>query len=663
MKVFAIIFSFCALCTNGQIYAQNNEVLMTIGDETITTQEFLNVYHKNNIKGEPIDQNTLEEYLELYINFKLKVKEAEYMGLDTVQEFKRELAGYRNQLAQTLLTDKEVTEQLIKEAYKRMQKDIRASHILIRLDRNALPEDTLKTYNKIMALRDRIKKGESFADVATEASEDQSARDSEATDRRPAVRGNAGDLGYFTALDMLYPFETGAYNTKVGEVSMPIRTNFGYHLIKVTDKKPAMGRVQVAHILKSIPRNADENTKNEKKEEINNIYKRLQNGESFADLAQRYSDDKGSGANGGVLPWFGVNRMVPDFIVAVSKLDINEISKPIKTMYGYHIIKLLDQEKPGTFEEMYPDLKSRIARDPRAKLSKELFIEKVKKENNFKEYDNALADFFKIVDDSIFYGRWDVSLAKDLDKKMFSIGNKVITQQDFAKYLDERQSPRTKTNVKAYLISIYNDFVNEKCMAYEDSMLEEKNPEFRALMQEYRDGILLFELTDRKVWSKAIKDTAGIKEFYQTIKHNYLWPERLNATIFICNDEKTTKRARRHVARAARRNTPNQVVIDRLNRRNPEAVKIESNFYAKGDSKIIDEIEWQEGLSKNINIGNDVVFVMVYEVLQPEPKDISEVRGLVTAEYQNYLEKKWIEELREKYPVKVNRDVFLKIIE
>ena len=640
------------------LFSQDKETLMTIAGEKVSKSEFLNVYYKNNIKGEPIDKKTLDEYLDLFINFKLKVKEAEALGLDTVNAFIKELAGYRKQLAQTLLTDKDVSERLIKEAYDRMLFDVRASHILIRVDNNSSPKDTLEAYNKVIKLRNRIVKGESFEKVAVEASEDQSARDSEATDKRPAMKGNGGDLGYFTALDMVYPFENGAYSTKIGEVSMPVRTAFGYHLIKVTDKKPAMGKVQVAHILVSVPKNASEEVVAQKKAEADKIYDSIIKGKSFEDLAQKYSDDKGSGSKGGVLPWFGVNRMVPEFIETVALLkNNNDVSKPIRTLYGFHIIKLLDKKGIDTYENLYSELKSRVARDPRSNLSKEVFIARVKKEYNFAEELNNLNPLYKIVTDSVFVGKWKFDSTISLNEMLFKLADKTFTQKDFANYLLSHQSSRTKENIENYVNSVYNSYVDESCINYEDSRLEIKDTDFRNLMKEYRDGILLFELTQEKVWSKAINDTTGLKSFYETVKQNYMWPTRLNASIFICQDAKVAKKARSMAKSAIKKGLPNQYVLDKMNINNPNSLKIESNFYSKGESAIIDSIEWKENISADKNIGKDVVFVVVHEVLKPEPKNLSDVKGLVTAEYQNYLEKKWIAELKTKYPVKVNQEV------
>lgn len=653
-----VTLSFLMMVCSLNLFSQTDEVLMNIAGENITKAEFLNVYYKNNIKGEPIDKKTLDEYVELFINFKLKVKEAEALGLDTVGEFVKELAGYRKQLAQTLLTDKDVTEHLIREAYDRMLFDIRASHILIRLDQNASPKDTLEAWNKITKLRQRIMKGEAFDKVAIEGSEDQSARDSEASDRRPAMKGNGGDLGYFTALDMVYPFETGAYNTKVGDVSMPVRTSFGYHLIKVTDRKPAMGRVQVAHILIGTSKTATDDQNNSKKTLADSVYDMLMNGASFEDMAMKYSDDKGSGAKGGVLPWFGVNRMVPEFIETVGTFkNNNDVSKPIKTMYGYHIIKLIDKKPIDSYENLYPELKSRVSRDPRSNLSKDMFIARIKAEYNFSENLNNLKPFYSIVTDTIFSAKWSLETAQGLNDKLFELAGKTFTQYDFAIYLNVQQSNRAKEDIESYVNSVYNLFVDETCINYEDSRLEIKNADFRNLMKEYRDGILLFELTQQKVWSKAINDTLGLEEFYQTVKQNYMWPVRLNASIYICKDATVAKKARKLAAKQYKKNLSNDFIIEKINLKDSHALKIESNFYAKGDSEVIDGIEWKKGLSPNKQMGNDVVFVSTHEVLSPEPKNLSDVKGLVTAEYQNHLEKQWIAELRAKYKVTVNAAV------
>ena len=529
---------------SGSFAQQNNDpILLKIAGENISKSEFLRVFQKNNLKDQAIDKKALDEYLELYINFKLKVKEAIELGLDTAREFKSELNGYRSQLAQPLLVDKDVTEELISEAYKHMQYDIRASHILIKVDKNANPADTLIAYNKIISLRKRILAGESFEKIASESSDDPSAKDVPATNERPAYKGNGGDLGYFSAFDMIYTFEDGAYNTKVGEISMPIRSDYGYHLIKVTDKKNAMGKVQIAHILISMAQNpsADEIKNIQKK--IDEINAKLKSGTSFEDLVKEYSDDKGSVSKGGVLPEFGVNRMIPEFIVGISKLEKpGDISEPIQSKYGWHILKLINKQGIKSFDELKNDIKQKVSKDERSNKSKESFLAKLKVEYKFTENTKTIKDFYKVVTDSIFNNSWKAEEAKMLIAKMFSIGEKTYTQTDFAEFLAVKQEKVATQSIESYVNNRYKEWQEYLLFRYADSKLEEKNIDFKVLMQEYHDGILLFDLTDRNVWSKAIKDTVGLKEFHQKNALNYMWGERLDAVIFTFKHGKVTEK-------------------------------------------------------------------------------------------------------------------------
>jgi len=303
--ILVLMLSISILFSNSS-FSQNKKVLLSIGDEKITVGEFNNVYDKSNSQGDVIDKKTMEEYLDLYINFKLKVKEALDLRMDTNSAFISELDGYREQLAKPYFVDESINEDLFAEAWDRKQKDVRASHILIKIDENASPEDTLIAYNKIMEIRNRIMNGENFGDLAVEMSEDPSARDREATGRRPFMRGNKGDLGYFSVFDMVYPFESGAYSSKIGEVTLPIRTQFGYHLIKLTDKKNAMGQAQVAHIYFIIPPEATSADSLRVEKKANKVYQEILDGKAYNDAVAEYSEDKGSAKQGGILPWFGV---------------------------------------------------------------------------------------------------------------------------------------------------------------------------------------------------------------------------------------------------------------------------------------------------------------------------------------------------------------------
>ena len=650
MKQF-LIFALMTAFTAG-IFAQspsNDPVLLKIENENVTRSEFEKVYRKNNSKDAAFDSKSLHDYLDLYINYKLKVKEAEDMMLDTSQAFVNELSGYRKQLAQPYLTDREVSDHLIKEAYDRLQYDVKASHILIKVPADALPKDTLEAFNKAIKVRERLVKGADFAAVARELSDDPSAKD------------NGGDLGYFTAMQMVYPFESAAYNTKPGSISMPIRTNFGYHIIKTADKRPAQGEVQVAHIMVKLPKPYSTEDSTNAATKINEIYSKLKAGESFKELALKHSDDQGSARNEGVLPWFGTGRMVPEFEKASFELkDKGEFSKPFQTSYGFHIVKLVDKRGLPSFEEKQADLKAQIARDSRADVSKKSFVDRIKKENNFKEYTAAKEEIFKAVDSTLMNGNWNAEKAGLKDKPLFSLGEKTFTQKDFAEYLQSNQISKPGYTPQMIANASYNQFVEDKVIAYEESMLDKKYADFRSLMQEYRDGILLFDLTDQKVWSKAVKDSTGLKEFYEKNKENYMWPERVNAVIYVANTPEVAANTRKLLKK---KGITREELLKQINNDSQLNLTIREGKYAKGENDIVDEIAWQKGLSTDIKKDGSVIFVDVKEVMPAQPKKLEECRGLVTSDYQAQLEKQWIETLKKKYTVEVNQEVLQSMIQ
>lgn len=638
--------------------AGNDEVLMTIAGSKVSVGEFLNIYQKNNVRNEPIDQKSLNEYLDLFINFKLKVKEAEDLGLDTVTAFQTELAGYRDQLAKPYFTDSATLDRLIREAYERSRTDIRASHIFVRVKPDALPEDTLAAFKKIMAVKARLDKGEDFKKLAAEESEDPSARDRLATPQQPALRGNYGDLGYFTVFDMVYPFESAAYTTPLNQVSKPVRTEYGYHLIKVTETHPALRKVTVAHFFQMIPRSATGADSARIHRKIDSVYALLRNGEDWDDLVKRLSDDKGSSAKGGVLPKFGVNRMVPEFIDAIYKMkNPGDYSAPILTSYGWHIIKLVEKEEPKPFEDEKADLKQRVQKDSRSQLSRDVVLARIKQEYGFSEYPEALAEIYPVVTDSIFVGRWDYKPYLGMDKILFKIGNMNFRQKDLVNYIGTKQKKRDKENLRTAVDKIYRDFVTESLIKWENAHLEKKYPEFKSLVNEYRDGILLFDLTDKKVWSKAVKDTLGLKQFYEENKENYKWDTRVDASVYHVLNASAVSKTRNFIKSGLN----SEAIMKELNTDSARVVTAENGKFSRNDNKFVDQVKWEPGISQDIPDGKDVVIVHVKSVLMPEIKLLNEARGLITADYQNYLEKEWIRDLRQKYPVKVNQEVFERI--
>lgn len=654
----AVFLSVILFHSASLVMAQEKDpVILKVAGEEITKSEFLDIYHKNNINGDVIDQKSLTDYMELFINFKLKVKEAETLGLDTARSFIEELAGYRSQLAQPYLIDEEMNKALLEEAYNRKKEDIRASHILVKVDKNASTADTLEAYKKIMSIRKRILKGEDFGKLAVEFSDDLSARDRTIDNRN--FPGNKGDLGYFTAFDMVYPFETGAYNTNVGEVSMPVRSDFGYHLIKVTDRMPALGQVQVAHILMRPQQGATKSDSIALEQKVLEVYQLLLKGEDFSTMAQQYSDDRTTSSRGGVLPWFGSNRMVPELIKEVSKLKVNEFTKPFLSNYGWHIVKLIDKKEIGTFEDNIDDLKQNLARGERAKKSEEALISRIKREYKFTENLKAKADFYKMVTDTIFSGKWDLSSANKLGKKLFTLGNKVYMQQDFAKWLASNQRKTIKEPVNAYINKMYTSYVNQEVLKFEDSQLESKYPEFKSLMKEYHDGILLFGLTEQKIWSRAIQDTIGLKAYYNANKNKYMWGPRVDATIYTINsvDAKIIEKIKASVNKGM----ASDEFLDMFNNDSTSLVTIDRNKFSREENEYVDSATWEKGSIQQISKGEKTIIVLVNEVLPPQIKELDEAKGIITADYQDFLEKEWIKELRSKYKYEVNEAVLSSI--
>jgi peptidyl-prolyl cis-trans isomerase SurA len=474
---------------------KKDKVLITIDDEQIMVSEFKRVYEKNLDAIDNEEAKDLEKNLDLFINYKLKVKEAYSIKLDTLSSYVKEMKTYRNQLAAPYMQDSAYVSLLVKDAYFRTKNEVKAKHILIRTPKEATPKDTLEAYQKIMKIRARILKGEDFEKVAEEVSEDESSR----TDVKSGRAGNRGNLGYFSAFKMVYPFENAAYNTKKGDVSMPFRTRFGYHILKVDGFRPSRGEVEVAHILIT-----DKTAKGE--EVINTVYNRLEKDEQFKMLARKYSDDTGSKSKGGKLRRFGSGVMVQPFDeVAFSLTKEGEYSKPFRTRFGWHIIQLIKKHPVQSFDEMKKELTSKIRSSDRLQLSEKAVVNKLKKEYQIEEFSDA-KEIFNIVNLR--------NIANDsLQMKILEINEKSYTQADFVKYIKRRNNKP--------VFDLFNDFKDQEILEYYKNNLEKTEPDFAHILQEYEDGLLLFELMQRKIWDKASKDTLGLKNYYSSNLKKY----------------------------------------------------------------------------------------------------------------------------------------------
>ena len=662
LKMFLLAsFLMPAVFANAQSKL-DNQVLMTIGGKDITVKEFTDVYAKNNLKGDVIEKKSVDEYIDLFSTFRMKVMEAEALQLDTNAKFQKELAGYRKQLAKPFMSSDDITDELIEEAYQRKLKDIRASHILIRCDKSALPSDTLKAYNKAMDIRKKaLAKGADFGDLAVRYSDDPSARDMQATEQSPARPGNRGDLGYFTVFDMVYPFETGAYNTKEGEISMPVRSDFGYHIIKVVSITDAMGSIQAAHIFLQLPFDAPEEDVAVTKKKADNIYAELmaQNGANWNEAVKNYTDDRGTLARNGALSAFTVSRIVPQFIEVCKSLEVNEIAKPVRTSYGYHIIKLLSKSGVGSFEKESKGLAERIEKDMRSKKSEEVVLKQIRKEYNFKANDKNIEEFMGTVDSTILNKAYEPAPKANMNATLFSINGEETKVSEFVSYIKENMTLQKYVTPATYAYQLYETFSNQKTMDYADAHLEEKYPEFAALVQEYRDGILLFDLMDREVWSKAVKDTVGLQAYHERHAEKYMWDDRAKATVVTVTRHESLPKVKALIDAG----TPLDSLRSVIQRDTINYVYVRHGYYQHGDNQFVDQTEWKVGVSNEIpsTVDETTTLVFIRELRKPEPKTLKEARGLVTSDYQVELEENWVKTLKEKYPVKVDEKVLEKV--
>ncbi len=631
-----------------QVSAQVDPVIMEIDGKKVTKSEFLQIYLKNN-NDPKYDQKSLDDYMELFKKFKLKVAEAEALGYDTIPKLKKELAGYRKQLSQPYLVDSSQNKVLIDEAYARMKTEVRASHILIKVDENATPEDTLRAYNKLMALRKRILAGEDFATVAKSkgGSDDKSAEK------------NGGDLGYFTAFQMVYPFEEAAYKTAIGNVSMPVRTRFGYHIIKVVDQRPARGTMKAAHIMISVLKDAPQDEVESAQKKVNEIYAKIQAGESFADLAKEYSDDTQSGAKGGELPNFGTGtttRMVTEFEEAAFALKADgDVSQPIRTDFGYHIIKRIQLVPLRSYDELKKEIQTKVNKDERAMITQNSFIKKLKKSYKFKDsFKKTNKVFMASLDSNYFKGKWSAANITS-NKPMFTLGKQAFTQQQFAMFLEKNYRGTKPMDIKSLVTTQYANWQKSEILAYEESRLETKYPEFKALMKEYHDGILLYEVMTDKVWNKGIKDTTGLKDYFAKNNGKYAWGQRYDSYVYECKNQEIANKVTAMLNSSD--TISSKTILATINKDSELNLKVRTGKLEADNTPYLKGQALTTGINKSYVYEDKVYVVKVAQILKPTQKTLSEAKGPATSDYQSYLEQEWLAEIAKKHPIVVNKEI------
>ena len=633
-------------------FAQNStkEVLFTIDNKPYYTDEFARVYKKNLDLVKDESQKDLNQYLELFVGYKLKINKAYKLGLQDGTAYQNELKSYRSQLSKNYTSDSKVTKELVEEGYKRFLKEIKASHILFSVDENALPEDTLKVYKQAVEIRKRAIAGEDFGKLATEFSQDPSAKD------------NKGDLGYFTSFRMVYAFETGAYNTPKGSISNPIRTRFGYHLIKVNDVRDNRGDVIVAHIMIMNPATTDENKVDEDKGKntIQDIYKKLQQGEKFEDLAKQFSEDKSSSSKGGVLNRFGSGQLSSEEFenVAFNLTKENPVSEPFKSQYGWHIVKLIDKFAVKTIEEMRSELESKVSKDDRSRLITASMNEKLRKKYTIKRDDKFYAAVSKLVTNDIYEGKWETPAdLKSFNKNLVNINaSKSISGASFLNYIKEQQKSKITLKPISKLINkFYESYLDQELAQYYDDNLEKEFPDFSAVMDEYRDGLLLFDLMEKEIWTKSKTDTTGLKLFYDKNLKNYQWKNRLDVTILSSTKSEVIKKALKYL----KNDKPVDFIKEKLNIKDG-AVNIMSKVgvFEEGNEALPKSLKFETGISEIIKEGEYYFVTKVNVTLPAGPKALEECKGKAINDYQQFLEENWVKDLKSEFKVEVNQAVF-----
>ena len=583
-----VLLSIVLLAGSLMSFAQEDKVLLTINGEPVMLSEFLYIYEKNNQESS-LEKKSMEEYLDLFINFKLKVTEAIAQGVDTTEAFAKELDGYRAQATPKYMQDNEAIDSLVTLSYNRKANIRRAAHIAIQCPMDADSATLAAAEAKIQLARERVttgvekkvKKGrkwvtvrepEAFADVAREMTEDQAGKE------------NGGELGWIEVFRFVYPFEDAVYTTPVGEVTNVFRSPYGLHIALVEEERP-YEEVHAAHIMKMMPRGGEGTTAMDAKKQVDSLYQVVLAGADFAEVATANSDDKGSATRGGDLGWFGRGMMVQPFENITFDMTPGEISEPFPTRFGWHFVKLYDKRGIQPLDSMRQQLLAQVKRDARFQEAEKSFIKKTRAEYNLPA-----------------------------------------------------------------------EMTDDEVRAYADAHLEEKYADLRNLVREYHDGILLFDVSLREVWDKANKDTEGLAAFFKANKKNYTWDEpRFKGYMIYAKDEVSAKAAKQ-IVKTANPDSVMSYIDQRINVDSVTYVRIEKGLWTKGKNAAVDKYGFKNKETDYTPTEEFPIVVPVGKVIKA-PQEYTDVRGQVTTDYQDHLEKLWVATLREKYPVVVNEDV------
>lgn len=639
------IVLLCFLSFGSLLWAQDQEqVLLKINDEPVMAEEFKRVFSKNLDLLDPEDRDA-QSYLDLFIDYKLKLKEAYALQLDTLQSHRAEFDIYRMQLADKFMRNTTATEELVKEAYKRKQHVLEASHILLQWPKDATAKDSLEVFHRVTAIKKEIDEGLSFQAAALKYSDD------------PSVSENQGQLGWFGPFKMIYPFETAAYATPVGEVSEPVKTRFGYHLIHVTGKREAGGRVKVAHIMLT-----DKEGGQDAEQKIKAIAERIKQGASFSDMAKQYSEDTNTAANGGELKAFEkASLMSAKFEEAAFALsEENPISEPVKTEFGWHLIKLIFKQDLLPYSDMKDQLARQVQQDVRAQMIDADIIKKIDSTIEVEENPEALAFFTDFIDEDFFTIKDKSALSEKLPEDfVVKFPKETKTYANFFSYLviNQVKTPRNEFVKNQWVKQLLKNYIKLEKKRYYKEHLDEYNAEYAGIIEEYKNGLLLFDLMQQKVWEASNKDSLGLQQFYEQHAKDFKKPAQFKATIASGTDKKTL----RNLRKAWSKNPEDASALRQRYR--AQNLLFDQGRYSLKDKQIPSKLKAKPGSSKIYKHNGQYVWLWIEELKPAGIPPLAEIRGEVANAYQTQLEENWIAQLRAENNITINESVFEKLQE
>ena len=643
-----ILLFLCGVLTLAA-YGQDDPVLFTVEDTEILLSEFDYIYNKNNAKNADYSRESLQEYLDLYIRFKLKVQEAYAQGYDTIPSLKQELEGYRNQLASSFLLDKQLLKRLVDEAYQRKGIDVEVRHILTKIPSKATAKDSNFAFQRALNIKEQLEQGGTFEDLAMRFSDDKTKVN------------NRGSLGYINGIlpKGYYAVETALHALPINEISDPILSPRGYHIIQVLNRREARGQMEISQILIRV-RGDQAQERSAKKQQAEELLAQLNNGENFEDLARKYSEDKATSSRGGYIGYVGVGVYEKSFEDAVFALKKDgDFTQLIESTLGYHIIKRVSKKERLPIEAERRSIEAEIKKTERLDLAKSSLLERILQESGIQFNQGVYNNLLNAIDSSFFDYTW--APTKGHNEILFTLdGTMDYSAQEFLDYCFEKKRDRmilrSKMSTSKAVHHMYKSFRDEACLEFEESRLEAKYPEFKALMREYEEGILLFEITKDNVWDKASLDTAGLKEYFEKHRKLYMWDERLSIAR-VKLDSVSRNMANEIYAKSEKKQV--DWLAKKFNKER-ELISFDLLTLDKGEEEKY-QLKWTAG-SRSALIytegTNDASYTKVDKIIPPTPKSLEDAKGFIIADFQDYLEKTWVENLREKYEVKVNQDVF-----